>query len=463
MSQSQWKDHSHSRRQGLNVASNLRKHHYSAIISIFSIIVCLICGIAACTSGVVKYGLTIFSTEGGEVTTPGEGVFTYDEGALVNLVAEAEEGYYFVKWTGDVITVDDVNSIETTVTINDDYAITANFVPDGAEPVWDWYDLDAIRGNLGGAYVLMNNLDSTSPGYTELASSTANEREGWQPIGNTDEPFNGSFDGQEYEIGDMHINHPGELETGLFGFAGEGSVIRNVGVTDANITGGFEVGTLAGYSHGAAVSNCHATGSIIGDTDVGGLVGTNYEGTIRTSYCTCSVNCTVGFEGSAFGGLVGTSAGINGTISNCCATGSISGELGVGGLVGMMAGIICDSYSTGNVTGGSDVGGLVGYSEGSVSGSYSTGSVTGSTNVGGLVGQGQPSDVTDSFWDIQTSGQSTSAGGTGKTTAETQDITTFSGASWDIITVADPDIRNSAYIWNIVDGETYPFLSWQPV
>ena len=70
-------------------------------------------------------------------------------------------------------------------------------------------------------------------------------------------------------------------------------------------------------------------------------------------------------------------------------------------------------------------------------------------------------NVSNSFWDIQTSGQATSDGGTGKNTTEMQDFTTFSGAGWDIIAVANSGTRNPSYIWNIVDGVTYPFLSWQ--
>jgi len=73
------------------------------------------------------------------------------------------------------------------------------------------------------------------------------------------------------------------------------------------------------------------------------------------------------------------------------------------------------------------------------------------------------SSVSNSFWDTETSGQATSDGGTGKNTTEMQDITTFSGATWDIVAVANPSIRNPSYIWNIVDDVTYPFLSWQPV
>jgi len=75
-----------------------------------------------------QYDLTISSTEGGSVTEPGEEVFTYGEGALVDLVAEAEEGYRFVEWTGDVSTIADVYAATTTITMNGDYSITAEFV-----------------------------------------------------------------------------------------------------------------------------------------------------------------------------------------------------------------------------------------------------------------------------------------------------------------------------------------------
>jgi len=69
--------------------------------------------------------------------------------------------------------------------------------------------------------------------------------------------------------------------------------------------------------------------------------------------------------------------------------------------------------------------------------------------------------ISNSFWDTETSGQATSDGGTGKNTTEMKDIAAFSGAGWNITTVANPGTRNPAYIWNIVDGVTYPFLSWQ--
>jgi hypothetical protein len=73
------------------------------------------------------YDLTTSSTEGGSVTEPGEGAFTYYEGTVVDLVADAEEGYRFVGWIGDVDTIAEVYAAETTVIMNGDYSITAQF------------------------------------------------------------------------------------------------------------------------------------------------------------------------------------------------------------------------------------------------------------------------------------------------------------------------------------------------
>jgi hypothetical protein len=142
---------------------------------------------------------------------------------------------------------------------------------------------------------------------------------------------------------------------------------------------------------------------------------------------------------------------------------TVIGEYYVGGLVGRNRGTVSDSYSTGSVTGDWYVGGLAGINDGgTVSNSYSTGDVTGNEDVGGLVGINDQGTVSNSFWDTQTSGQSTSAGGEGKTTAEMKTIATFSGAAWNIVAVANSNIGNPSYIWNIVDGQAYPFLSWQP-
>ena len=77
----------------------------------------------------VAYDLTIDSTAGGSVTSPGEGTFRYEEGRVIDLVAEAEQGYQFVGWSGDVGTIADTDNAVTSITVNGDYAIVAQFGP----------------------------------------------------------------------------------------------------------------------------------------------------------------------------------------------------------------------------------------------------------------------------------------------------------------------------------------------
>ena len=101
------------------------RRHYLAKASIFLIVVALIAGMVGCAP--TRYDLNISSTKGGEVTTPGEGTFTYNEGKVVKLRTCSPIGYRFVNWTGDVGTIANVNSQWTTITMNGNYSITANF------------------------------------------------------------------------------------------------------------------------------------------------------------------------------------------------------------------------------------------------------------------------------------------------------------------------------------------------
>ena len=281
-----------------------------------------------------------------------------------------------------------------------------------------WNDLDAVRNNLGGSHILMNDLDSTTAGYEELASPTANEGFGWQPIGTEDHLFTGSLDGQGYEIRDLFIHRPGETYVGLFGAIDEGGQIEDIGVIDVDVIGEEVVGGLVGICYGT-VTNSHSTGSVSGyKSAVGGLVGLSY-GVVSNSYSTGSVT-----SGGAAGGLVGLSYGI---VSNSYATGTvICSDVLVGGLVGVNEGTVTNSYSTGSVTGDMVIGGLVGangYSgPGTVSNSYSTGSVTGHTDVGGLAGgNGYESIVSDSYATGNVDGDSSVGGLVGTNAATVSD------------------------------------------
>jgi hypothetical protein len=327
----------------------------------------------------------------------------------------------------------------------------------------DWYDLDDVRNNLAGNHTLMNDLDSTTAGYTELASPTANGGKGWQPVGKitgvSGTTFAGTVDGQGYVICDLFINRPDEMYVGLFGSVYEGGIIKNIGVVNATVTGKGIVGGLVGSNY-VIVSNSYSKGSVTGGVAVGGLIGDN-RGTV--SDCYSSGNVT---GDGAVGGLVGWNR-IEAAVSNSYSSGNVTcilvfNGLAAGGLVGWNHGAtLTNSYSTSSVTGYITVGGLVGRNEeGTVSNCYSTGSVTGNSSVGGLVGTNDGT-VSKSFWDTETSGQATSDGGIGKTMEQMKNITTFSGAEWNIIAVALNE-TNTAYIWNIVNYGTYPFLSWQP-
>jgi hypothetical protein len=96
------------------------------LISLVAILA-LSMGLISCTDSVVTYDLTVASTTGGS-TTPGESTYAYNPGTVVALVAQPDEGYQFVNWTGDVSTIANVNSASTTITMNGDYTVVANFV-----------------------------------------------------------------------------------------------------------------------------------------------------------------------------------------------------------------------------------------------------------------------------------------------------------------------------------------------
>ncbi len=328
----------------------------------------------------------------------------------------------------------------------------------------DWHDLHRITENPGGSYVLMNDLDSASAGYVELASEAADRGRGWQPIGEPGNPFTGDFDGRGYEIRGLFIDRRHEDGVGLFGLVDGGGSVRNVGVIDADVTGGRYVGSLVGYSHHGTVTGSYSTGTVSGSRKVGGLVGHNrLEGNVSESWSAASVS-----GDSYVGGLVGLDSG---TVTNSYAVGSVTGLWRVGGLVGQSHKAVRNSYASGSVTGSWRVGGLIGYLVGgTVINSYAAGSVTGESAVGGLVGEEKVGTVTNSFWDWEASGVDVSDGGVGKTTAEMMDISTFTDTAtegldepWDVIAVVGSGDRSIGYVWNIVDEQTYPFLSWQDV
>ena len=109
----------------MRIIFSSRRHHYLARLSIFLITVALIAGMVGCTTS--QYSIRISGTAGGTVTTPGEGLFRYNKGTVVNLVARPDAGYRFVSWYGNVDTIANVGAATTDITINNHYSIIARF------------------------------------------------------------------------------------------------------------------------------------------------------------------------------------------------------------------------------------------------------------------------------------------------------------------------------------------------
>jgi hypothetical protein len=118
------------RRLEMKTILGSRKQQYLRRGAVLLVALALIAGLAGCDGASVRYEISISSSEGGAVTTPGEGTRSYDAGTVLNLVATADGGYRFANWTGNVGTIADVNAAATTITLNGNCSITANFEPD---------------------------------------------------------------------------------------------------------------------------------------------------------------------------------------------------------------------------------------------------------------------------------------------------------------------------------------------
>ncbi|WP_082807065.1 YDG domain-containing protein [Collimonas pratensis] len=271
--------------------------------------------------------------------------------------------------------------------------------------------------------------------------------------------FNSGAISNSYATGSVSASGPTTSVGGLVGWNQGGTISRSYATGTVN--GGaasISVGGLLGGLQGGTVSDSYATGNVTGaSSSVGGLVGYAYGAPGITSLIINS-HATGSVSGASYvGGLLGSNYGFTGSarVSNSYATGSVSGTSAVGGLVGHNYGavasggapagnpVIDNSYATGSVTGtagASFVGGLVGNNTGggglggTVTNSFSTGSVSagaGSISVGGLIGNnsGGAGIVTGSFWDKTSSGQATSDGGTGMTTANMQNQANFTSST----------------------------------
>ena len=232
---------------------------------------------------------------------------------------------------------------------------------------------------------LMNIAELVNGGKTDINITLTTDIDltgkDWTPIGTDyDNSYKGTFDGGGHTITGLTFTTNDEY-AGLFGWLNRAGTVKNVVMEGVQITSnqiyGGSIGGVAGYSWGT-IENCSVSGSVSGTVYVGGVVGAQIDGSITGCSSSATVKGTVDV-----GGVVGQTNG-GATLTACYATGNVTLEIAPkkniagGGLVGMNAGSsLLACYATGNVT--------------------STGSSTGYMHIGGFLGNNYTT-VTACYW-----------------------------------------------------------------
>ncbi len=347
---------------------------------------------------------------------------------------------------------------------------------------------------------------------------------GFQPIGDFYNSI-AQYDGNGYTISDLYINRPNEDYVGLFSYLHRSKVV-NLNLSDATVKGLSKTGALCGEIYVCTIRNFHTTGVVIGSSKVGGITGCCRDSFIENCSSSCYVsiqNRTSSYAGGIAGSVVSSIKAYS-MINYCSNTGTITGRYAVGGIAGgtekalllncsntgnifgytwtggitgssktsnivgcysdgIVSGISCvggvlgyfedsqasNNYATSSVSGGYPAGGFTGFVKDSViNNSYSTGLVSGDQNVGGFCGDNENNSgiISNCFWNINTSGQTASAGGTGKTTNEMKTVDTYTNlntagldASWDFVGYNGNDSGSNDY-WALDSGinNGYPYF-----
>lgn len=215
----------------------------------------------------------------------------------------------------------------------------------GYKEVEGGYEIYSAKG-LQWLAEQVNGGDNFSGKTVALTADIDLENAEWTPIGTTDNPFAGKFDGGSKTISNLNVNSPEEAFKGLFGRLVTPGTISNVNINNAAVTGYDEVGAIVGSAYTGSVSNCHVSGDILieGHYHVGGITGYGYA-----TISNCSVIGNAGsyvkgtymkadFEGDAVGGIIGYAAEKNSAeakvISECSAAIDVIGTRKVGGIAG---------------------------------------------------------------------------------------------------------------------------------
>ncbi|MBN1340880.1 MAG: VCBS repeat-containing protein [Bacteroidales bacterium] len=320
---------------------------------------------------------------------------------------------------------------------------------------------------------ITENKSAWDKHFIQLADIDASETAGWNggagfsKIGYGEWislAFYGTYDGMYHTINGLTINQPDSNYVGMFGCLRGSARVSNLRLINTHITGYDYSGSLIGgvmlTSQDTAVINCFSGGNVTAHMGAGVLAGFAGNAYIINCHSSGSVTTT----GGSTGGLTGilyNSAAAQQCYSSADVTDSGSNS---GGLVGRTDAncMIRNCFSAGQVNGYELVGGLTGKSNsGSViMNCYSAGYVSGTSGVGGFLGSLSGGTVTGCFWDTETSGQATSAAGTGLPTAAMKTESTFTNAGWDFAHEY-PNGTNDYWVIEGTANNGYPILgSW---
>ncbi|MDR2712577.1 MAG: hypothetical protein LBB91_05625, partial [Clostridiales bacterium] len=248
----------------------------------------------------------------------------------------------------------------------------------GAILIYNADDLNDVRKNLAGSYILMNDIDLADSGE-------------WEPIGNSSNPFTGTFDGQGHIIKNLTITGDTYQYTGLFGYT-RNSAIKNLGIENIKINALFPssfttyAGAICGFGVDAStIFNSYTIGNIFSTYSVGGICGYN-SGSVSFCYNRASVSSS-----NFSGGICSNNRGV---ISNCFNSGDISSfstaatpyysSSTAGGICGNSEGFFYSCYNSGHISSNYCAGGICGFIDGSVSNCYNTGRISSRVFAGGI-------------------------------------------------------------------------------
>lgn len=219
---------------------------------------------------------------------------------------------------------------------------------------------------------LMNNI-TVNEGVLDANKDLVSGKDfiPWTPIGTSDVPYTGTFDGKGYTISGLYFNNPTSYYVGLFGCIGANGKISNVGVLDSYFQFRALGGGVCGMNKNGELQNCSNSSTVICNMQdgTGGVCGYNSKGTVRGCKNTGSV------RGKApLGGVCGVNS--YGTITNCFNEGTVSVTV----TSGNVGGVCGNNYS------------------GTIKCSYNTASVSGQYNVGGVCGSNNYGTITNCYY-----------------------------------------------------------------